>query len=120
MNAGEPVTNPDTLPDGTANGGAIPGIHGLASRRSLWLWALAAGLLAGLVSWCVGEADYGLFKPDIVLPPNAEQMNSYQRSAYIALEYNRKTPPAERKNTALAYGILGACLGGALGLAGGF
>jgi uncharacterized membrane protein len=72
-----------------------------------------------LAAWGAGEAAYGLFEPDIVLPPNFQEMSTYEKSNYLAQEDTRKIPPAEAKNTALAYGLLGACLGAALGLAGG-
>jgi hypothetical protein len=73
--------------------------------------------VAAIASAFVGEAAYGVFRPDIVRPPNLREMSPYERAAYLAGEEVKKKPAAEIKNSALAYGVLGAALGVGLGLA---
>jgi hypothetical protein len=73
--------------------------------------SLAAGLAAGLVSWLIGEAVYGLFAPP------SELLNSanFARSTELA----RAQEASQIKNAVLAFGLLGAVLGMFLGAAGG-
>jgi hypothetical protein len=84
----------------------------------LWLLALAGGLAAGLIGWGVGEVCYKAFEAKFVKPPNWGQINAYEKINVEALQLLEKTPPAETKNGAIAFGALGAALGALLGLAG--
>ena len=95
----------------------------LGSSRSLpahlWLWALAAGLLAGALASAGGEAVYGRFQPVFIPPPGWEKVSQYQRPQVTSAFLTKENPIVEGKNAAAAYGLMGAVLGGALGLAGG-
>ena len=84
-----------------------------------WLWAVAGGLLAGLISWGCGEYTYNTFRPVFVQPPNWGKMNGYERADYRSADEGRQKPSLGRKNAVLVFGVLGAALGGFLGLAGG-
>ncbi len=117
MPSEHPATNLESASDGGTAPDATP--TGTAPRGPILPWALAAGLIAFLASWLVGEAAHGYFRPTIVHPPGWEDMNPYAKSDYISRETRQKRLPAEMKNTALAFGFLGAALGGSLGLAGG-
>jgi hypothetical protein len=77
----------------------------------LWSLALGAGVLAGLVSWLGGEACRDLIKP----PRHA--VNS--KGLVLKLTDRREGAAADAKNAGLAFVILGAALGGGLGVAGG-
>jgi len=85
----------------------------------LWLWALAAGLVAGLAASVGGEAVFGRFQPVVVRPANWDQISPYEKPDIVSAILRRETPVAESKNAAAAYGLLGAVLGGAMGLAAG-
>jgi hypothetical protein len=85
----------------------------------LWVFALVAGLVAGLESWVGGEAAYGHYTPVFKLPANWDRLGPYDKPNVISDLLREATPIAEAKNTAVAYGLLGASLGAALGLAGG-
>jgi hypothetical protein len=80
---------------------------------------MAAGLLAGLVSWGCGERTYNTFQSVFVKPPNWAKMNGYERDNYRSADESRQRPLLGQKNGALVFGGLGATLGGLLGLAGG-
>jgi len=84
----------------------------------LWFWGLSAALVAALVAGIVGEATYHLFLPDFPVPANVKDMNPYERMALLATAETKAKPASEMKNTMIAYGVLGAALAGALGLAG--
>ena len=90
---------------------------GLPAR--LWPWALAAGLAAGLVASLGGEAVFGRFQPVFVYPPNWDKIGPYDKPDILSAFLRRETPVVETKNAAAAYGLLGAVLGGSLGLAAG-
>jgi hypothetical protein len=80
---------------------------------------MAAGLLAGLISWVCGEWTYNTFQSVFVQPPNWAKMNGYDQAAYRSSDEIRQKPSLGQKNAVLVFGVLGAALGGALGLAGG-
>jgi hypothetical protein len=90
---------------------------GLASLRPLppmrvWALALAAGLIAGLASWLIGEAFHGRFAP-----PDAR---TGQRFSPDQLKSRRASlNAATALEATVAFGSLGAVAGLALGLAGG-
>jgi hypothetical protein len=109
----QPSVEPPTVPEV----GAGPVVKPAAPR--LWPYALAAGLIAGTLSWLAGEAVHGQFKLQRVVPANWKDLNPYQKADHYSREERLKEPLVVAKNTALTYGILGALLGGALGLAGG-
>jgi hypothetical protein len=111
--AEQPVPGAESSPHAESRPGAGP------RRAPSWLLALACGLLAGAAAASGGERGYRAYKPMVVLPPNYKQMNTYERQAYMGEQVDRLRPPAELKNTALAYGLLGSLLAAAMGLAGG-
>jgi hypothetical protein len=85
----------------------------------LWLWALGAGLTAALLGGICGEAGFRRFRPIVVMPTNRPTMNALERQSIFAEQLASQKSMVETKNTALAYGALGAVLAGALGLAAG-
>jgi hypothetical protein len=74
-----------------------------------WILALAAAVIAGLLTWTVGEKTYRLYRP-----PKEAYAN---RFAFA--ELNRHQLAADQKNGAIAFGTFGAWLGLFCGLAGG-
>lgn len=74
-------------------------------------WVLGAGLLAGVVTWAVGEATVEAFRPKLV---TVNTPGGRQTGASVQ-EWTR----ADVRNAALAFAVQGACLGLMLGLAGG-
>ena len=73
--------------------------------------SLAAGIMAGLISWIAGEAVVEHFKPET----HREERYGVERTLPTA----KSLVATEIKNAALAFAILGGALGLALGLAGG-
>lgn len=114
-----PVPDPPSATTDASASALAPVARRTSSHPYLWLWAMAGGLIAGLASWSGGEATYGHFRPAIVYPPNWRQMSPYERTDYLSSEVRAKTPPAETKNAATTFGLLGAALGVSLGLVGG-
>jgi hypothetical protein len=94
----------------TVGSAVRPGPARPASNR-LAIWALGAGLLAGLAAWLVGEATVEAFRPTMVTMDTPVG----RMTAASAQEMTR----TDVKNAALAFAVQGACLGLALGLAGG-
>jgi hypothetical protein len=78
------------------------------------LLVLAAGLLAGLAGFGIGEAAPKLFRPSLEFSP--ELMRDRNR---IPIETDRRARVAGDQSAALAYSGLGMVLGLALGAAGG-
>lgn len=101
----------------TEEAGSAPSLTGRsASYRKggggtarLWLWALAAGVAAGLAAWLAGELVHGAYAPPSHL------YGVLEKSA----ELRREHSSAQLKNATLAFGLLGAILGLFLGAAGG-
>jgi hypothetical protein len=85
----------------------------------LWIWALVAGLAAGSVASIGGEKGYKWFKPVLKYPDNWAQISMYDRPGIEYGLIRKERTKVESKNTAIAYGLLGAALGAALGLVGG-
>jgi hypothetical protein len=79
-------------------------------KRAQWLVGLG-GLAAGLVAFGIGEATYNCIPPERVLQNTMGTMAMAITSATQA--------KAEVRNAALAFAILGGCLAGAMGMAGG-
>ncbi len=78
--------------------------------RARWLLAIG-GLLAGLVSFGIGEAIYE------IIPIEKVEQILYGTKMMVS---NRTTyTVAATRNGALTFGVLGLCLGGVLGLVGG-
>ena len=73
---------------------------------------LLAGLLAGLASFGVGEATYQIVPPELV-----PQIGHFGAKVMAPSQATQMT--ADTKNASLAFGALGLCLGGFLGIAGG-
>jgi hypothetical protein len=85
-----------------------------SSPTRVWSIILAAGLLAGLVGFGIGEAAPRLVPPSTVLS-RAIRANRSQ----VPLETERRMGVSRDRAASLAYGGLGAVLGLALGAAGG-
>jgi len=111
MTADATPTPPDP-PRATGPAGPPAGPTADPSGARLIAFATAAGLLAGLGSWAVGEATLNTFRPplqrQIVFGQVMEKAN-YEDQAR-----------ADFRNAVVAFAALGAALGGSLGLAGGW
>jgi hypothetical protein len=101
-------------PAGTS---APPGAGG---RIPLWILTLVAGLLAGFVSWLGGELIQRAFPVTYEVPAEIARMSGYEKSAKLSELEGEARRVAERKKTVATYGLLGALLGVALGLTGGW
>jgi hypothetical protein len=104
--------SPGVQPDEPA--GAVP--HDAASlpaagRVALWPAALAAGLIAGVAAWLIGEAAHEFFEPAEV---EVIRMGQQTRGPNFDTENE-----ATLKNAVLAFGSLGGVLGMALGVGAG-
>jgi hypothetical protein len=77
--------------------------------RLLWGWTLTAALIAGLVTWYIGEKTLDYYTVSEAALKNLSDPGPMRR------EYARVIP----RNLAIAYGTLGALLGLMMGLAGG-
>jgi hypothetical protein len=82
-----------------------------ATAERLWIWALAAGLVAGAAAWGVGEATVSAFRPKMerMMTPVGPMMGTKTEEQVAA----------DTKNAALAFVVQAVCLGIALGVAGG-
>ncbi len=78
--------------------------------RARWFAALA-GLLSGLAAFGIGEATYTRIPAEKVLLNRRGPVAPASRVA--------RHPVADVRNGAFAFGVLGLCLGGSLGIAGG-
>lgn len=90
---------------------AVPEPGAPRLRREVWLVALAAAVVAGLVAWLAEEATYGVFKPRLFhqrLPDGAITFQPTLGSQKVA----------DTRNAALAFGLQGGIVALALGLAG--
>ena len=76
---------------------------------SLLVSALGAALVAGLLSWGIGEAMHDYYRPS----------KAAFRGRYDFSALNREKGVADRKNAAIAFGTFGALLACSLGVAGG-
>lgn len=84
---------------------------GATAGERLWVWALAAGLVAGAGAWVAGEATVNVFRPKM------ERMMTPVGPMTGTTAYEQGK--ADTRNAALAFVVQGVCLGLALGLAGG-
>jgi hypothetical protein len=75
----------------------------------LWSLALAAGIVAGGLSWKLGEQYVGYHQPSL----------EASEDPYAFNRLNAELSVANTKNAAIAFGILGGLLGGLLGVVGG-
>jgi hypothetical protein len=78
--------------------------------RARW-WLALSGLLAGLVAFGAGEAVYDLIP--------AERVGINTMGQIVIAPTARTAMLANTRNAALTFGVLGLCLGGILGIAGG-
>ena len=78
--------------------------------RARWLVGLA-GLLAGLSAFGIGEATYKLIP--------AQKLTYYAFGSKVISATAATQGVADVRNGAMAFGVLGLCLGGCLGVAGG-
>jgi hypothetical protein len=92
-------------PNDLAGGGA--GVH----PARLWALVMAAAIVAGLLTWMIGERTVRFFEPPP--RPTRAQGQTMNRPSFE----NRVA--AEFKNATLTFGVFGAGLGLAMGLAGG-
>jgi hypothetical protein len=93
--------------------GEPPGARGRSEdriRRARW-WASAAGILAGLAAFGVGEAVYELI-------PAEEKKVVTMGTAHTG-PTTETMLVAEARNGALTFGVLGLCVGAFMGMAGG-
>jgi hypothetical protein len=81
------------------------------SRRQIWMIALLAGVLAGLLAWLIGESTHGFFRPRLY-PVSAMGMTAMRPS-------RESQQLADTMNARLAFAILGGSTGLIMGLAGG-
>jgi hypothetical protein len=108
-----PISNPSGGGDPSRNTGMSPGsaapIPGAAGASRVWVWAIAAGLLAGLLCWGGGEIIWGRVRsaqtPRIVPFPTAADRD--------------RVIWGQVRSTASSFIQQGAILGIVLGLAGG-
>ncbi len=112
MDASEPV--PEPMDTGLANKSPLEPAKSPSSPGRTWQLVLAAGFLAGLAGFGIGEAGPKLFRPSYELPPEIRR-----DSGQIPLETERRAEVSRDQSAALAYGGLGMVLGLALGVAGG-
>lgn len=111
-------------PDGME---AFPTRTSVAGTRRVggsWMAILGGALLAGLISFGVGEATYGLFRwndaRDVISAYSNElnRLGPYERNAFITTKMMSARGVMESRKAAVGFGTLGALLGLALGLAG--
>jgi hypothetical protein len=94
---------------------------GAGRQIPLSLLTLAAGLVAGSLSWLGGELTQHAFPPMIETPPEVAKMApGREKSEILSPIWAEARRAAERSKTAAAYGLLGALLGAALCLIGGW
>jgi hypothetical protein len=116
--SGAVVPNEPAKGAGMAEENTFP--PGAGRRVPLWLLTLAAGLVAGALSWLGGEVSQEAFLVTIETPPEVAKMErGPEKSAIIAQLLRQAGRASERNKAAAAYGLLGALLGVALGLIGG-
>src|SRR3954451_23071364 len=87
------------------------------SPARVWLLALAAGVIAGLASWLIGEAIHHRFAPP-TLVVTASSSGGFLSGPEVFRRDMAKRG-AQLFEAGLTFGSLGAILGLALGLAGG-
>lgn len=106
----EAVQSP-TVPEAPAEEQAVAS-HEAEDRvsRARWLAALG-GLVAGLASFGIGEALYQWIP--------AQEFTSITMGVTVRSVTGATLAVAAMRNAALAFGVLGLCLGGCLGIAGG-
>jgi hypothetical protein len=73
------------------------------------VWALGAALIAGALSWRIGESMHGYYRPS----------KAAYRGRYDFSALNQEQMIADRKNAAIAFATFGALLASSLGAAGG-
>lgn len=101
-------------PSGSANDSSPERHRTPSSPSRAWSIVLAAGVLAGLAGFGLGEAAPTLLPPDLNLPAEIQRSSSQK-----PLEIERRMGIARDRQAVLAYGGLGLFLGLALGVAGG-
>jgi hypothetical protein len=101
-------TGPDVVPDGPIPQAAREKTGGGFSRARIL--AVAGGIVAGLAAFGIGEATSDL------IPAEPVQYNFMGEMRWTV---TKDSPRVLSRATALGFGVLGACLGGSLGIAGG-
>lgn len=96
------------------------------SRGLLVVALVAAGLIASLASFGIGEATYGLYRwndaRDVIAAHQNElnRLGPYERNAFITRKMTEARTVVESRRAAIGIGALGGLLGLALALAGGW
>src|SRR5690348_9064901 len=103
-----PAPEPEASPVGEPPAPAAPPPPRREPGAHTWLWATVAALLAGALAWACQEQVYGHFQPQYKLPANFATLGPYEKPTVLAQLIAKATPASESKNTALAYGLLGA------------
>jgi hypothetical protein len=94
---------------------------GARRQVPLWLLTLAAGLVAGSISWLGGEFTQHSFPVTIDVPPDVAKMAPGRDKSALLSPLRADARRAEERNKAVAaYGLLGALLAAALCLIGGW
>ncbi|WP_337173277.1 hypothetical protein [Paludisphaera sp.] len=86
---------------------------GRPRAAQVWTWALAGGGTAGFVAWIAGEYLLDWFAPELRSAAASGRMPGPDAPTPVTIR------AAAVRNAALAFGLLGALLGGFLGFAGG-
>src|SRR4051794_23446911 len=105
---------PGTLENQRSGTSGMVHLFRVAGSRPGWrvaTWIGSAGLLAGLVSFGLGEMIYGFFRPEAVPQPLG--------GGQVMRPTLETVARAASRNAALTFGIMGGVLGLALGLTGG-
>jgi hypothetical protein len=99
---------PDPVP--TARPSAPPDVlAGPGLPKLIWLWSVIAGVTAGAVAWAGGETTYDYYQPS----------KAAASEPYAFRKLNAEKDVADGRNAAVAYGLLGAATGLAMGLTAG-
>jgi hypothetical protein len=93
----------------------------IPARAPLWVLALGAGLVSGLICWAGGEAIYPAFhfKDEVIYPANYKTLSGYRKEGVDAMIQSQAQRIVERKKAAASFGLLGLVLAAGLGLIGG-
>jgi hypothetical protein len=107
-------TNPDDTPlslkDRNPELGTAPAVGHPTMPARTWAWTIAAGLLAGLISWAAGEPLSAAVLPRMTVL----EMDGVTR-AFVTLQ---DLAVADTRNAIFCFAVLGGVLGAGLGAAG--
>jgi hypothetical protein len=106
----EPIAAPLSGGDSVVSHGSLMNPTA-GSAGKLVVWALGAGLVAGVASWLIGELVRETFKPPL--------QTQVMMGQVIKKAKFEDQSAADFRNATLAFTILGGLMGAALGMAGG-